>query len=342
MATFNTFSVTTKDLSMYLNSQGSLFENAESELDSKAKPYYPPSQTLPTSSIPELLVPTLNEYASKPPLPRNHELCNFDDNCTKSSCTRIHPQEWYKLSSHFSRIEEENRKEYNNIVNFKLHMYPSLNSLYMQIADIHIKIADNAHADSERNITDNSHLTLNLRANLISVDHKQHRNTHRNSSDGSASSGGAASASGGGGAASGGGGGGANYRSNYRKEYLDEKPKSKTAPPPPPYMSEPYSASNFNSTSASGGGGASGSSARMRQDRPPRGLYKNNNVEALGGATIIGSHVGSEKAYVYKDRNDIFGSSKGRKDTPLLMNVGEEKEVHYPQTHATVSNNWRN
>jgi hypothetical protein len=337
MATFNTFSVTTKDLSMYLNSQGSLFENAESELDSKAKPYYPPSQTLPTSSIPELLVPTLNEYASKPPLPRNRELCNFDDNCTKSSCTRIHPQEWYKLSSHFSRIEEENRKEYNNIVNFKLHMYPSLNSLYMQIADIHIKIADNARSDAQRNITDNSHLTLNLRVNLISVDHKHHRNTHRNSSDGSTT----ASASG----AASGGGGGANYRNNYRKEYLDEKPKSKTAPGPAPYTSEPYSASNFNSTSASGdrsGGGGAAGGARLRQDRPPRGLYKNTNVDTLGGATIIGSHVGSDEAYVYKDRSDIFGSSKGRKDTPLLMNVGEEKEVYYPKTPATVSNNWRN
>ena len=109
-------------------------------------------------------------------------------------------------------------------------------------------------------------------------------------------------------------------------------------------MSDPYSSSNFNSTNASGdrSGGGGGGGARVRPDRHPRGLSKNTNVDTLGGATIIGSHVGSEEAYVYKDRSDIFGSSKGRKDTPLLMNVGEEKEVHYPKTHATVSNNWRN
>jgi hypothetical protein len=108
---------------------------------------------------------TILDYLPKPPLPTQRSLCKYDNSCSRTVCQFVHPIEWYQLFNHYKRIETIHMNEYNDIIKYKIH-YPSLNKIYKSLADTHLKIAENAKADAEKYMSDNSHLTLNLKQNL--------------------------------------------------------------------------------------------------------------------------------------------------------------------------------
>ena len=333
-----------------------------SDLDSSAMPFYPPLSGVPnllnvsskssfTLIQDPLLVdpksPTLNklaltildekekekelstesdltvlDYSPKPSLPTQRSLCKYDESCTRPVCQFVHPIEWYKLSTHFTRIETIHMNEYNDIIKYKLQ-YPSLYKIYKSLADTHLKIAENAKADADRYMSDNSHLTLNLKENLNFVDSKNRTSN----------------------------GSGAN-RSSSNKQYLDEAPVKRNVPKP--YESGMGASSGTNIGSTSRLRQERVPRGQLRNSNVESTSYATgisaagSYVEPKGRGSSSGGKMYSmeeiEAPYVYKQRDDLFSN---KKNTGSVY-VEPIEKVHYPKVYDHVKNsqvntssNWR-
>jgi hypothetical protein len=284
---------------------------------------------------------TISDYSPTPSLPTNRSFCKYDNSCTRPVCQYVHPIEWYKLSNHFTRIETIHMNEYNDIIKYKIQ-YPSLTMIYKSLSETHLKIAENAKADAEKFMSDNSHLTLNLKENLNFIESKGKK------------------------------------FNNTKKQYLDEAPKkiilkpyesgaagsnvgtSNRLRPERPPRSQLRNTSLDSSNYASGGSCTATAPAPSPAPAPASAPYStvyntfyNDNSAAGGGS---GSYVPKgrgtssngkmysleqiEAPYVYKQRDDLFAS--GKKNTEQI------EKVHYPKVYDYVRNsqvnssiNWR-
>ena len=266
---------------------------------------------------------TVLDYPSKPSLPTHRSLCKYDQSCTRPVCQFVHPIEWYKLSTHFTRIETIHMNEYNDIIKYKLQ-YPSLYKIYKSLAETHLKIAENAKIDAEKYMSDESHLTFNLKENLNFFDSKSR------SSNGS----------------------GAN-RSSSNKQYLDEAPVKRN-------VSKPYESG----MGASSGTNIGSNSRLRPERVPRGQLRNtnvdsfnyNDSADVAGGGSYVPKGRGSssggkmysmeeiEAHYVYKQRDDLFSS---KKNTGSAY-VEPIEKVHYPKvfdhvknSQVNTSSNWR-
>jgi len=155
------------------------------------KPYMATSGTLPISSRyippglkPEQLDNELESLASdlessssmftfdeqfkndnlimEPPLPLKRSMCHHSESCNNSSCEYTHSKIWYKKQNHFLRILNENKKEIDMILKFRIRTFPKLMPIYTEQLSYHNKLADLAKHFATITKNDESYTNLDF------------------------------------------------------------------------------------------------------------------------------------------------------------------------------------
>jgi hypothetical protein len=96
------------------------------------------------------------------PLPRKRSLCHHTETCNNSSCEFTHAKIWYKKQNHFLRILQENKKEIDMILKYRIKTFPKLMPIYTEQLSFHNKLADLAKHFANVTKNDESHLTLDF------------------------------------------------------------------------------------------------------------------------------------------------------------------------------------
>jgi len=247
----------------------------------------------------------ISDYSPTPPLPTQRSFCKYDISCNRPVCQYVHGLEWYKLSNHFTRIETIHMNEYNDIIKYKLQ-YPSLNKIYTSLSETHLKIAENAKADAEKFMTDESHLTLNLKENLNFVESK-----------------------------------GRNF-SNTKKQYLDEAPKKII---PRPYDSgspglgtssrlrqERVPRSQHRNTNVDAAGGGASAESKGRGVNSVGNVYSLDEIEA--------SYVYKPRDDLFSGGKKKYGNAPTHNE-PVEKVHYPKVYNHVKNSQVNSSNNWR-
>ena len=96
------------------------------------------------------------------PLPRKHSTCHHPASCNNSDCDYTHSRIWYKKQNHFLRILQENKKEIDMILKYRIKTFPKLMPLYTEQLSFHNKLADLAKHFANITKNDESYLTLDF------------------------------------------------------------------------------------------------------------------------------------------------------------------------------------
>jgi uncharacterized membrane protein YgcG len=109
----------------------------------------------------------------EPPMPLKRALCHHTEVCNNSNCEYTHSKIWYKKQNHFLRIFNENKKEIDMILKYRIKTFPKLMPIYTEQLSFHNKLADLAKHFANITKNDESYVTLDFEPRRQSRKHNE-------------------------------------------------------------------------------------------------------------------------------------------------------------------------